>query len=87
MLLGATAIEDRLQARVPETITTLLRANIKIWVLTGDKPETAINIGKPHCTCIRNVFQYQECLTELLRDGFTQFLKILFFSFGCYLPG
>ncbi|XP_040835824.1 phospholipid-transporting ATPase IB-like [Ochotona curzoniae] len=45
MLLGATAIEDRLQARVPETITTLLRANIKIWVLTGDKPETAINIA------------------------------------------
>ncbi|XP_069905278.1 phospholipid-transporting ATPase IB isoform X1 [Oryctolagus cuniculus] len=45
LLLGATAIEDRLQARVPETITTLLRANIRIWVLTGDKQETAINIA------------------------------------------
>ncbi|XP_042541439.1 phospholipid-transporting ATPase IB-like [Dipodomys spectabilis] len=45
MLLGATAIEDRLQAGVPETISTLLRANIKIWVLTGDKQETAINIA------------------------------------------
>uniref|UniRef100_A0A452UQ62 P-type phospholipid transporter n=1 Tax=Ursus maritimus TaxID=29073 RepID=A0A452UQ62_URSMA len=44
LLLGATAIEDRLQARVPETITTLLKANIRIWVLTGDKQETAINI-------------------------------------------
>ncbi|KAF0873176.1 AT8A2 ATPase, partial [Crocuta crocuta] len=45
LLLGATAIEDHLQARVPETITTLLKANIKIWVLTGDKQETAINIA------------------------------------------
>ncbi|XP_029794343.1 phospholipid-transporting ATPase IB-like [Suricata suricatta] len=45
LLLGATAIEDHLQARVPETITTLLEANIKIWVLTGDKQETAINIA------------------------------------------
>ncbi|KAM4860181.1 phospholipid-transporting ATPase IB-like isoform 2-T2 [Thomomys bottae] len=45
MLLGATAIEDRLQARVPETISTLLQANIRIWVLTGDKQETAINIA------------------------------------------
>ncbi|XP_077014989.1 phospholipid-transporting ATPase IB-like isoform X3 [Tamandua tetradactyla] len=45
LLLGATAIEDRLQARVPETITSLLKANIRIWVLTGDKQETAINIA------------------------------------------
>uniref|UniRef100_A0A8C5FCN5 Phospholipid-transporting ATPase n=1 Tax=Gadus morhua TaxID=8049 RepID=A0A8C5FCN5_GADMO len=45
LLLGATAIEDRLQAGVPETIATLMRADIKIWVLTGDKQETAINIG------------------------------------------
>ncbi|XP_078259186.1 phospholipid-transporting ATPase IB [Rhinoraja longicauda] len=44
-LLGATAIEDRLQHRVPETIATLMKAGIKIWVLTGDKQETAINIG------------------------------------------
>ncbi|XP_061095635.1 phospholipid-transporting ATPase IB isoform X1 [Conger conger] len=45
LLLGATAIEDRLQNGVPETINTLMRAHIKIWVLTGDKQETAINIG------------------------------------------
>uniref|UniRef100_A0A8C7H2G5 Phospholipid-transporting ATPase n=1 Tax=Oncorhynchus kisutch TaxID=8019 RepID=A0A8C7H2G5_ONCKI len=45
LLLGATAIEDRLQAGVPETIATLMKADIKIWVLTGDKQETAINIG------------------------------------------
>ncbi|XP_075055021.1 phospholipid-transporting ATPase IB isoform X2 [Mixophyes fleayi] len=45
MLLGATAIEDQLQGGVPETIATLMKAEIKIWVLTGDKQETAVNIG------------------------------------------
>jgi phospholipid-transporting ATPase len=43
--LGATAIEDRLQDGVPDTIHTLQSAGIKIWVLTGDRQETAINIG------------------------------------------
>ncbi|XP_040348596.1 putative phospholipid-transporting ATPase IM isoform X2 [Herpailurus yagouaroundi] len=45
MLLGATAVEDKLQEGVIETVTNLSLANIKIWVLTGDKQETAINIG------------------------------------------
>ncbi|OIW00929.1 hypothetical protein TanjilG_10007 [Lupinus angustifolius] len=44
-LLGATAIEDRLQEGVPETIESLRQAGIKVWVLTGDKQETAISIG------------------------------------------
>ncbi|KAG8131363.1 hypothetical protein E2320_017938 [Naja naja] len=44
-LLGATAVEDKLQDGVPQTIEILGRANIKIWVLTGDKQETAVNIG------------------------------------------
>ena len=44
-LLGATAIEDKLQEGVPDTIHTLQVAGIKIWVLTGDRQETAINIG------------------------------------------
>ena len=37
-LVGATGIEDKLQDGVPETIANLLLADIKIWVLTGDKP-------------------------------------------------
>ena len=41
-LLGATAIEDKLQDGVPETIADLKRGGIKIWVATGDKLETAI---------------------------------------------
>nr|DBA23623.1 TPA: hypothetical protein GDO54_014516 [Pyxicephalus adspersus] len=45
VLLGATAIEDKLQDGVPYTISKLAKADIKIWVLTGDKKETAENIG------------------------------------------
>ncbi|XP_004681541.1 PREDICTED: probable phospholipid-transporting ATPase VD [Condylura cristata] len=44
-LLGATGIEDRLQEGVPESIEALHKAGIKIWMLTGDKQETAINIA------------------------------------------
>ncbi|CAF1402273.1 unnamed protein product [Rotaria magnacalcarata] len=45
ILLGATGIEDKLQDNVPESLSMLLKAGIKIWVLTGDKKETAVNIG------------------------------------------
>jgi magnesium-transporting ATPase (P-type) len=44
-VVGATAIEDKLQTGVPKTIATLEKAGIKLWVLTGDKRETAIEIG------------------------------------------
>ena len=44
-LLGATGIEDKLQTKVPEAIADLLEAGMKVWVLTGDKQETAINVG------------------------------------------
>ena len=44
-LVGSTAIEDRLQEDVKETIEALKETGIKVWVLTGDKVETAINIG------------------------------------------
>ncbi|KAK1835271.1 hypothetical protein QBC39DRAFT_388642 [Podospora conica] len=50
-LAGATAIEDKLQYGVPETIDNLSRANIKIWMLTGDKRETAINIAHSARIC------------------------------------
>ncbi|KAF0688063.1 Aste57867_20287 [Aphanomyces stellatus] len=44
-IVGATAIEDKLQVGVPNAIHSLAQAGIKIWVLTGDKEETAVNIG------------------------------------------
>lgn len=50
-LVGATAIEDKLQDGVPETIDRLRRANIKVWMLTGDKRETAINIAHSARIC------------------------------------
>lgn len=46
VLVGATAVEDRLQDDVPQTIHSLQNAGIKIWMLTGDKLETAENIGE-----------------------------------------
>ncbi|CAN6178170.1 unnamed protein product [Urochloa humidicola] len=62
ILLGATAVEDKLQKGVPECIDRLAQAGIKIWVLTGDKMETAINIG---FAC------------SLLRQGMTQIIITL----------
>lgn len=50
-LVGASAIEDKLQRGVPETIDKLRRASIKIWMLTGDKRETAINIAHSARLC------------------------------------
>ena len=44
-LMGATAVEDKLQDNVPQTIADLIRANIKVWMLTGDKFETATCIA------------------------------------------
>ncbi|CAI5704661.1 unnamed protein product [Peronospora farinosa] len=45
VLLGVTAVQDKLQAGVPATLRLLQETNIKIWTLTGDKMETAVNIG------------------------------------------
>ncbi|KAF3771031.1 hypothetical protein M406DRAFT_87833 [Cryphonectria parasitica EP155] len=50
-LAGATAIEDKLQHGVPETIDMLRRAEIKVWMLTGDKRETAVNIAHSARIC------------------------------------
>ncbi|KAJ9048263.1 hypothetical protein DSO57_1036751 [Entomophthora muscae] len=48
-LLGCTAIEDRLQPFVPQTIKAIRRAGVKIWMLTGDKLDTALQIGRSCC--------------------------------------
>lgn len=67
ILIGATAIEDKLQdashsvrslilkfQHVPETIRALLAADIRIWILTGDKRETAINIAQSSGLCTKS---------------------------------
>lgn len=74
-LLGCTAIEDKLQQEVPETIHNLLRANIKVWVITGDNQATAENIGhscrllKHSQEIIRLIADTPEMCEELLQEG------------------
>ncbi|KIJ56259.1 hypothetical protein M422DRAFT_219400 [Sphaerobolus stellatus SS14] len=53
IILGATALEDKLQEGVPEAIETLHKAGIKLWILTGDKLQTAIEIGFS-CNLLKN---------------------------------
>mmetsp|Transcript_18717 Transcript_18717/g.24115 ORF Transcript_18717/g.24115 Transcript_18717/m.24115 type:complete len:1378 (+) Transcript_18717:63-4196(+) len=57
-IIGATAIEDKLQDGVPDTIADLAVAGIKLWVLTGDKRQTAINIGFS-CKVLRDNMQIE----------------------------
>ncbi|XP_012585388.1 PREDICTED: phospholipid-transporting ATPase IK [Condylura cristata] len=59
-LLGATAIEDKLQDGVPETIQCLKQGNIKVWVLTGDKQETAVNVAFACRLLSENMFILEE---------------------------
>ncbi|KAL1298325.1 hypothetical protein HN51_042696 [Arachis hypogaea] len=61
ILIGATAVEDKLQKGVPQCIDKLAQAGLKIWVLTGDKMETAINIGFA-CSLLRQGMK-QICIT------------------------
>ena len=70
-LLGATAIEDKLQDGVPDTIAQLLDAHIHVWVLTGDKQETAINIGHS-CKLLNNNSQIIILNTASLDDTRTE---------------
>ncbi|ORX61690.1 phospholipid-translocating P-type ATPase [Hesseltinella vesiculosa] len=62
-LIGATAIEDKLQDGVPDTIHTLHEAGIKVWVLTGDRQETAINIGYS-CKLLTEEMELLVCSTD-----------------------
>ena len=57
-LVGSTALEDKLQDGVPDTIDMIRRGGIKLWVLTGDKIETAINIGYASKLLDDNMNQY-----------------------------
>ena len=62
-LIGGTVVEDKLQEKVPETIKELKSAGIKIWILTGDKLDTAKNIGY---SC--NLLSEQEKIFMLMND-------------------
>ncbi|KAK2973130.1 hypothetical protein RJ640_012194 [Escallonia rubra] len=66
ILVGATAVEDKLQEGVPQCIDKLAQAGLKLWVLTGDKMETAINIGFS-CSLLRQEMK-QICITTNTDD-------------------
>ncbi|XP_011079998.1 probable phospholipid-transporting ATPase 4 isoform X1 [Sesamum indicum] len=70
ILVGATAVEDKLQNGVPQCIDKLAQAGLKIWVLTGDKMETAINIGFA-CSLLRQGMK-QICITTMNTDAIVQ---------------
>lgn len=90
LLLGCTAIEDRLQDGVPECIAQLAKAGINIWVLTGDKEETAINIAVA-CNLllpkeymdhiiVNNTFAPND---EAMKDLFANEIKVKYNTFLC----
>lgn len=58
-ITGSTAIEDRLQSKVAEVIQFIKAAGIKVWVLTGDKVGTAINIGQSAGLLDNNMDQHK----------------------------
>jgi len=68
-LIGSTAIEDKLQDEVGKTIYDIKKAGVQLWVLTGDKVETAINIGHS-CQLLHdamNMFVLQELKPKKVR--------------------
>eukprot|EP01012_Entosiphon_sulcatum_P065370 TRINITY_DN94304_c0_g1_i1.p1 TRINITY_DN94304_c0_g1~~TRINITY_DN94304_c0_g1_i1.p1 ORF type:complete len:1174 (-),score=153.17 TRINITY_DN94304_c0_g1_i1:101-3580(-) len=73
--LGVSAIEDKLQDGVPETIELLQRAGLKIWVLTGDRQDTAINVAlrcrllSQHMVHITLNAENEEACVSLLQDA------------------
>ncbi|XP_041099754.1 phospholipid-transporting ATPase ID-like isoform X1 [Polyodon spathula] len=73
-LLGATAIEDKLQDGVPQTIEQLAKADIKMWVLTGDKQETAENIGYA-CNMLREAMNEVFIISANTAEGVREELR------------
>lgn len=71
--LGSTIVEDKLQDSVPETIRDLRLSGIKVWMLTGDKIDTAENIGKS-CNLISEELQLFK-ITNQPQYTFTDFVK------------
>jgi phospholipid-transporting ATPase len=74
-LLGCTAVEDRLQDEVPDTIHDLQEAGIKIWMLTGDKLGTAVNVGRS-CRLLEDNMEVLECRELPIEECLERFKEI-----------
>eukprot|EP01032_Pedospumella_encystans_P015770 gene15770-18021_t len=89
-VVGVTAIEDKLQDEVPEVISDLTKAGIIVWMLTGDKLETAVNIGRScnlilpdtHVLTISNL-EGKEDFAESLRLNHHKILTLAAFEGEC----
>ncbi|XP_046657252.1 phospholipid-transporting ATPase IF-like [Daphnia pulicaria] len=76
-LLGATGVEDQLQEEVQETLESLKIAGIKVWVLTGDKLETAVNIAYSCGQFKRGMHIFELSSSEEVEDKLTQYRKTI----------
>jgi magnesium-transporting ATPase (P-type) len=83
ILAGVSAIEDKLQEGVPETVEMLINSNIRVWVLTGDKKETALNIGRT-CRLIEEIGKndidltfhlYSVNMKQMIEDKLDEYIK------------
>ena len=70
-IIGTTIVEDKLQEKVPETIYDLRLAHIKVWMLTGDKMNTAYNIGLSCNLINREMKIFNICGVETKKDEIT----------------
>ena len=71
-IVGVSAVEDKLQEGVPETIALLISANVRVWMLTGDKQQTAVEIAK---SC--NLIQESMAIVKLSSYSCEQFQRTL----------
>ena len=91
-LLGATAVEDKLQDGVRETLVNLGLAGISVWILTGDKKETAINISyscghlQPGMTVLDVTGQTNISITAKLQ-GYADQINLMEERFGLIVDG
>ncbi len=74
-LLGATAIEDKLQDNISDVLFSFIEAGIKIWVLTGDKMDTAKSIAYS-CNLLDHSFIIFEFESFNIEDKTEAFIKI-----------
>lgn len=79
ILIGSTAIEDKLQENVAETIEKCRNADIKVWMITGDKLETAENIALS-CGIVNldmAVFSLKDTTPDTLLEGRIIYSKVI----------
>jgi magnesium-transporting ATPase (P-type) len=77
-LLGSTAIEDQLQDDVDDCLNSFIETGIKVWVLTGDKTDTAKSIAFS-CNLITHefvLFEFKENSSSIdIKNSIKDFLN------------